>query len=57
MLQGITWNEKDIVKHAKLSHSEFSVNVKKDLTEIDISEKEKIQIRKLEDFLYYLLIF
>lgn len=49
LLQGITWNEEDIVKHAKLNHSEFSVNVKKDLTEIDISEKEKIQIRKLED--------
>lgn len=49
LLQGITWSEQEIAKYAKLSETEFSITVKKDLTEIDISDKDKIQIRKLED--------
>lgn len=49
LLQGISWSDQEIAKYAKLSETEFSTTVKKDLTEIDISEKAKIQIRKLED--------
>lgn len=49
LLQGITWSDQEIARNAKLSESDFSTTVKKDLTEIDISDRAKIQIRKLED--------
>ncbi|MEV9527019.1 DEAD/DEAH box helicase family protein [Aliarcobacter butzleri] len=49
LLQGISWSDQEIAKHAKLSETDFSITVRKDLTEIDITDKQKIQIRKLED--------
>ena len=48
LLEEIQWTDKEIAANAKLSKNEFNVKVKKDLTEIDISDSEKIKIRKLD---------
>lgn len=48
LLEEIEWTDQEIATHAKLSEAEFQVRVKKDLTEIDISDSEKIKIRKLD---------
>jgi type III restriction enzyme len=48
LLQGISWSDKEIALHAKLSEAEFSITVEKNLREIDISDKQKIEIRQLD---------
>ena len=48
VLEEITWQDHEIVKHAKLSESEFNVGFKREFVELDISENEKLQIRYLE---------
>jgi len=48
LLDEIEWTDQEIASNAKLSEVEFSIKVQKDLTEIDISESEKIQVRKLD---------
>lgn len=48
LLQEITWSDQEIAQHSSLSIGEFNISVEKNLTEIDISEKQKIEIRKLD---------
>lgn len=49
LLEGIEWTDSEIIKHAKLSESEFKVSFKREYAELDISEKAKLQIKYLND--------
>ena len=48
LLQEIKWSDQEIAKHASLTKGEFNIRTVKDLREIDISDKQKIEVRKLE---------
>lgn len=48
LLQEITWSDQEIAKYSTLNKNEFNISVEKDLTEIDISDKQRIEIRKLD---------
>jgi len=48
LLETISWNEQILIQNAKLSESEFSISFRKDISEINISDRSRIEIRKLE---------
>jgi type III restriction enzyme len=47
LLQEISWSDQEIAKYAKLSESEFSIIIEKEMNIIDISSNDKIKIQKL----------
>ncbi len=49
LLEEIEWTEKEILQYAKLDENEFNIAVKRELAELDISDREKIQVRYLHD--------
>jgi type III restriction enzyme len=49
LLEEILWTDQEILKHAKLSKSEFNVSFKREYAELDISEGEKIQFKYLNE--------
>ena len=48
LLQEIKWSDQEVAQNASLTKGEFDIRTTKDLREIDISDKQKIEVRKLE---------